>query len=143
MAVEHRGRTDGDTRSGRWVLVGLVTALVLLSVVVLAGVVGLRDVQGAEGCSINVAGQPRDLSPDSARRQTDIAAAAKSTAGLTARLDGDGELANTLLGASGPALTCAAAGRRLSREAEGRQGLTPRALRLRAAMEHAFGHLPL
>ena len=123
--------------------VRLVAALAVLGVVIAGGVVGVRQVLGAERCSIQVAGQSRELSPDEARTLTELAAAEPTVAKLGSQLDGDDELAKALLGSGGPALTCLADAADVRREAEGRGGLTPRAESLRAAMEREFGDLPL
>jgi hypothetical protein len=144
MAVEPNGRAGVDFRA---VIAArtfrVVAAMALLGVVILGGVVGVRDVLGSEPCSIVVAGSSREISPDDARRLTDLAAAAPHVGDLAARLSGDAGLARALGGSSGPALSCVVDGPDVSREAEGRRGLTPRAERLRAAMERAFGDLPL
>jgi hypothetical protein len=139
--------------------VRLVAALAALGAVIAGGVVasgvlGVREVLGAERCSIRVDGQARELSPDEARALTELAAAAshdgrdERTAGdlaaeLARQLNGDDRLAAALAGFGGPALTCVADASDGRREAEGRNGLTPRAETLRAAMERAFGDLPL
>jgi hypothetical protein len=148
----------------RWPLiedrrVRLVAALAALSMVIAGGVVasgilGVRQVLGAERCSIRVDGQARELSPDEARTLTELAAAARrdgpgkretarAAAELARQLDGNDRLATALSGFGGPALTCIADAPDGRREAEGRNGLTPRAETLRAAMERAFGDLPL
>jgi hypothetical protein len=156
MAVEPNwlGSRVGPWLSGLAELAGhrgvrLAAALVMLGSVILGGAVifgsavGVHQVLGAERCSIQVAGQPRGLSPGDARTLTELAAATPRAADLATRLDGDTELAGALLGVRGPALTCVADGADGAREAAGRRGLTPRAERLRAAMEDAFGDLPL
>jgi hypothetical protein len=99
-------------------------------------------VLGAERCSIQVDGRARELSPAEARTLTELAVA-RTTAELARQLDGDDRLATALSGAGGPALTCVAAVPEARRQAEGRNGLTPRAETLRVAIKRAFGDVPL
>jgi hypothetical protein len=151
MAVEPIGARAGLLRpliEDRGVR--LMAAFVALGAVILGGVVGIiatgafgvRQVLGAERCSIQVDGQARELSPDEARTLTELAVA-RTAAGLARRLNGDDRLATALAGARGPALTCVAAAPDARRQAAGRNGLTPRAETLRVAIKRAFGDVPL
>ena len=105
--------------------------------------VGGTDVDLTEAQAVAMTGQAAAVQRTDRPVSAQVSTLARGLSSQRPTLPDRRRAARALLGLDGPALSCAFLRADLKDQRIGRDGLTPRAQRLRAAMNRAFGPLPM